>query len=193
MPPYGTIIPERLRTVTRQRVIEHEQHSADTAAAAVELPKTQAKSVRNAQCLCAVSTEVVEADSASNAIDDCVLAACDFRTHIDFFARYTSSILPFRCRRLKATVGAGDVVRHSTIQNRSVWLPPRTPRGASLATPLRHLAPIMLTRAPTSMERGPKGRAGTRRLLGFDLRRHDDGSQGCSNNPGGQKTLYQRA
>lgn len=29
--PYRTIIPQRLRTVTRQRVIEHEQHSADTA------------------------------------------------------------------------------------------------------------------------------------------------------------------
>src|SRR4029077_19255746 len=51
---------------------------------------TSSEPLRNAQRLCAVSTEVVEADSASNAIDDCALAACDFRTHIDFFARYTA-------------------------------------------------------------------------------------------------------
>jgi len=114
------MIPERLHTVTRQRVVEHEQHSADIAAAAAQHPALYDPSepVRNAQRLCAVSTEVVEADSASNAVDDCVLVARDFRTHIDFFAWYTSSILPLRGRRLKARGGAGDVVRHSTIQSR---------------------------------------------------------------------------
>jgi hypothetical protein len=82
---------------------------------------TSSEPVRNAPRLCAVSTEVVEADSASNAIDDCVLVACDFWTHIDCFAWYTGSILPCVIPRVISAYatrrGASDALTPSGADN----------------------------------------------------------------------------
>jgi hypothetical protein len=62
----------------------------------------------------------------------------------------------------------------ATIQSRSAFMPGRA------------AAPYP---APTVLMGNYKGSAATLRLLGFDLRRHDDSGQRCNHNPGGQKTL----
>jgi hypothetical protein len=80
----------------RQWVIEHEQHSVDTAEVGVQLPALYGRvnlfEMPRAFAPLRLSTlrRTVPEISARNAIDDRVLVACDFRTHIDFFAWYTS-------------------------------------------------------------------------------------------------------